>query len=119
MPAAVRAALAEILGADVAAQISDTDPLMSSGLTSTAAVQLTSALEARLGAQLPATLVFDYPSIADMQDFLQESLGADLPGASAAAAAARDAGPPGEACCCQRPVLAALPWLLSSVLVLQ
>jgi acyl carrier protein len=85
--AVVRAALAEILGADVAGQISDAEPLMSSGLTSTSAVQLTSSLEARLGAQLPPTLVFDYPSIADIHAFLEESLGG---GAAAAAAAAAE-----------------------------
>jgi hypothetical protein len=45
---------------------------MSSGLNSTAAVQLTGSLEQALAAQLPATLVFDMPSIDSIVEYLQE-----------------------------------------------
>lgn len=53
-------------------------PLMVQGLTSTAAVQLVSSLEQSFNLALPATLVFDYPTIADISTFLQEQ-GASLP----------------------------------------
>ena len=51
--------LCEVMGEDSAtAALMDQDaPLMSLGLTSGATVRLTSLLESRLGAQLPATLV--------------------------------------------------------------
>jgi acyl carrier protein len=106
LAALVRAALAEVLGADVAGGISEEEPLMSSGLNSTAAVQLTSSLEARLGTQLPATLVFDYPSLRDIGDFLAGSGALEQPPAAAAAAdapaaagaaAAAEAAPSGAA----------------------
>ena len=45
--ARMSAALAEVLGQPAAAAIGPLEPLMTSGLTSTSAVQLTAALEAR------------------------------------------------------------------------
>ncbi len=48
-------------------------PLMSAGVNSAAAVALTSALERFFGAQLPPTLVFDYPTAADIAEFLASS----------------------------------------------
>ena len=47
-------------------------------------MQLTSRLEDRLGVPLPATLVFDYPSVRDMSLYLQSL----APQSSAAPAAA-------------------------------
>jgi acyl carrier protein len=47
-------------------------PLMSvAGLDSLGAVELRGALERRLGMTLPPTLVFDYPSIAALMEYLQ------------------------------------------------
>jgi acyl carrier protein len=55
-----------ILGADVG----PTQPLMAAGLDSLGAVELQSSLEGQLGLQLPSTLVFDYPTVAALSEFL-------------------------------------------------
>ena len=46
------------------------EPLMEAGLNSAAAVQLVALLEAATGLELPGTLVFDYPTIAEITDHL-------------------------------------------------
>eukprot|EP01028_Stygiella_incarcerata_P005930 TRINITY_DN2444_c0_g1_i1.p1 TRINITY_DN2444_c0_g1~~TRINITY_DN2444_c0_g1_i1.p1 ORF type:complete len:4839 (-),score=1309.12 TRINITY_DN2444_c0_g1_i1:231-13373(-) len=60
-----------------------TSPLMESGVDSVAAVELRSYLENTLGVLLPATLIFDYPTIVEMSVFLLEKLskeaGKDVP----------------------------------------
>ena len=63
----VAAAAAEVIGDD---GISPDEPLMDAGLNSSAAVQLVSVLEASTGLELPGTLAFDYPSIAEIADYL-------------------------------------------------
>lgn len=45
-------------------------PLMSLGVNSTLAVQLVTDLEAIIGEELPGTLVFDYPSINEIANFI-------------------------------------------------
>ena len=45
-------------------------PLMSLGVNSTLAVQLVTDLEAIVGEELPGTLVFDYPSINEIVNFI-------------------------------------------------
>lgn len=45
-------------------------PLMESGVTSAAAVELTSALERALACSLPGTLIFDYPTVAALVTYL-------------------------------------------------
>ena len=47
-----------------------TQPLMAAGLDSLASVELTNALQTRLGLQLPPTLVFDYPTVQAMAAFV-------------------------------------------------
>ena len=49
------------------------EPLMEAGLNSAAAVQLVALLEAATGLELPGTLVFDYPTIAEITDHLLSS----------------------------------------------
>ena len=54
-------------------EISDHAPLMDAGVSSTLAVQLVSALEGAFGIELPGTLVFDYPSVSDIADYIIEN----------------------------------------------
>jgi acyl carrier protein len=94
----VQAAISDVLGPTATAGIAADDPLMSAGVTSTLAITLTNRLEKALGVSLPATLVFDYPTIRDMSEYLAETLGGPgQPTAEAAAgpgaAAAPAAGP--------------------------
>jgi acyl carrier protein len=65
-------------GGGAGGQLGATEPLMAAGLTSLAAVGLTSSLESRLGLQLPATLVFDHPSVAEIASYLATQLPADV-----------------------------------------
>jgi acyl carrier protein len=98
--ATVLAAIGGVVGSEVAAHVAAGEPLMAAGVTSTLAVQLVTALEAAVGKELPGTLVFDYPSIAEMADFLAAELGGAAPSAPqaqaprVAAAAAPAAAPP-------------------------
>lgn len=66
-------------------------PLMDAGLDSLGAVELRSSLESKLQVQLPATVVFDYPSITDLTRYVTSVLPA--PAAAAAASATSAAGP--------------------------
>lgn len=70
----VLSALSGLISTDAASRIASGDPLMASGVTSTLAVQLVSALESSFSIQLPGTLVFDYPSLPEMTKFLVSEL---------------------------------------------
>merc|ERR1719329_1469726 len=64
----------EILGLDE--DLPDDSPLMSSGLTSNSAVLLRNKLAEELpGISLPFTLVFDYPTIGTIADYIAEQAG--------------------------------------------
>lgn len=66
----VEDAVRSILGGEISAE----EPLMQAGLDSLGAVELKNALEARVGLQLPGTLVFDYPTAAALTSYLQSLL---------------------------------------------
>ena len=60
---------------------------MEAGLDSLGAVELRNALSAKFGAELPATLIFDYPSISALAGFLGSQLPDLAPVASEASSA--------------------------------
>ena len=64
LEATVTAEVGLILGGDDAEALDRDAPLMASGLDSLSAVELRSALAAKVGCALPATLLFDYPTVA-------------------------------------------------------
>ncbi len=67
-----------VLGAEVAAA----QPLAEAGLDSLGAVELRGALGARFGAELPATVAFDYPTPAALAQFLSGASDAPLRGSA-------------------------------------
>ena len=56
-------------------------PLMAAGLDSLALVELTNALQVGLGMQLPPTLVFDYPTIQAIAEFVCQDTAPEATGA--------------------------------------
>jgi hypothetical protein len=67
---------------------------MDAGLDSLGAVELRSSLESKLAVQLPATVVFDYPSITDLTRYVTSLLPEPVGVVSAASAAATPAPMP-------------------------
>lgn len=59
-----------LLGTEIALDV----PLMSVGLDSISATEFTRLLGERLGISIPATLLFDHPTIASITDFVGSSL---------------------------------------------
>ena len=81
----VQEAVAAVLGS---ADIDPQQPLMAAGLDSLSSVELRNSLEAKVGAELPTTLVFDYPTMAALAGFLATAV---QPGAAAAGEASEAA----------------------------
>ena len=91
LAAQVAAAVRGLLGADVGAE----EPLMEAGLDSLGAVELKNALQRAVGSELPATVMFDYPSVRALVGFLHAQMpdAASTPAAgSAAVPLPRDVG---------------------------
>ena len=62
-----------VLGADGPKRIDTDRPLRDLGLDSLMAIELRNAMAADLGRPLPATLLFDYPTIGHLADFILRS----------------------------------------------
>ena len=80
----VRAVAVKVLGLDPSASLDPRRPLQEMGLDSLMAVELRNALGAAVGEVLPATLLFDHPSV----EALVTHLASDVLGLRAAAPAA-------------------------------
>ena len=66
LTAEVAAAVANVLGTALA----PAEPLMAAGLDSLGAVELKNALETHMGMELPSTLIFDYPSVNAIAEYV-------------------------------------------------
>lgn len=75
-----------VVASIVEAPVAPSAPLMSSGLDSLGAVELRRELAAISGLDLPATLVFDYPTIESMAEFITSQLPSPAPQALASSA---------------------------------
>jgi acyl carrier protein len=95
LTAHVQGCAARVLGLDVSA-VHRRQPLSEMGLDSLMAVELRNTLGASVGRTLPATLIFDYPTIERLAEYLgSEVLG--LESMRAAAAVGVAAAPSGDA----------------------
>lgn len=59
-----------IVGRMLGPDITENQPLMEAGLDSLGAVELRTSLQDAFGFELPATLTFDYPSVAALSNFI-------------------------------------------------
>src|SRR5262249_30995659 len=75
----VQALAGQVLGLGSAAAIAADRPLRELGLDSLLAIELRNLLGRSLGQPLPATLLFDYPTLRGLRDYLLQQ----LPGAEA------------------------------------
>ena len=72
----------------VGSAVGDDEPLMSAGLDSLGSVEFANVLSQKLGMQMPGTLVFDYPSVSAVTEYLTAQMLKQAAAAPAAAAAA-------------------------------
>ena len=79
----VRESAAAVLGYDSSAQISSDQPFREMGFDSLTAVDLRNVLQTRTGASMPATLVFDYPTVTRLAGYLAGEFGDAQPMGSA------------------------------------
>ena len=72
--AEVQASISELVQRMLGAAVEPDVPLMEAGLDSLGAVELRASLGAKFGIELPATVVFDYPSVAALAGYLAPSV---------------------------------------------
>ncbi|MBB4911530.1 type I polyketide synthase [Actinophytocola algeriensis] len=83
----VRTQAAAVLGHDTAGAITDSRAFREFGFDSLTAVDLRNRLARITGLALPATMVFDHPTVTALADFLQATAFGATPGATAATGA--------------------------------
>jgi len=83
----IQSQAAEIAAGILGREIGVEEPLMAAGLDSLASVEFKNALEGKLALSLPATLIFDHPTVGSIGSFVARL----LPAASMAAVAAAPA----------------------------
>lgn len=81
----IQAQTAEIARGILGREIGVDDPLMAAGLDSLASVEFRNALEGKLALTLPATLIFDHPTVAAIATFVAAQLPSMASGAPAVA----------------------------------
>jgi acyl transferase domain-containing protein/acyl carrier protein/NADP-dependent 3-hydroxy acid dehydrogenase YdfG len=80
----VQAEVARVLRLDSGTQLPSDLPLKDAGLDSLMAVELRNSLSARLECKLPATLMFDYPTVEGVAAFVEQLIFEDSPVAALA-----------------------------------
>ena len=85
--ASLQALVAEQVQTVLGSAVGGDDPLMAAGLDSLGATELQQSLADTLGMELPSTLVFDYPTVNAMAEFLTARLSQSAHGGVAAPAA--------------------------------
>ena len=86
--------IARLLGLKQATDVAVDKGLFDLGVDSLSAVDLKNRLQSALGLKIPATLVFDYPTVEAIAGFLNERLAPAEPGETAAASVPRAASAP-------------------------
>jgi acyl carrier protein len=69
----------QVLGLDASVQVDERTPLKDAGLDSLMAVELRNALTRSVGRSLPATLLFDYPTLDALAEYLFRVLALQAP----------------------------------------
>jgi acyl transferase domain-containing protein/acyl carrier protein len=87
----LRGMVARVLGLPDAKAIGRSQRLFDLGVDSLAAMELRDQLQRRLGVKLRATVLFDYPSLAELSQFVLQALFAEAPAAAPVTAAAATA----------------------------
>ena len=83
--------ISTMLRALVGSEVGKDEPLMDAGLDSLGAVEFKNAVESRMGVELSATVIFDYPTISALSQYITQKIEVNLPspgGESADVAAA-------------------------------
>jgi acyl carrier protein len=70
LTAAVETSVAGVVRSLLCRDVAETETLMTAGIDSLGAVELRNALDSSTGLQLPATLIFDYPTVKEIVGFI-------------------------------------------------
>jgi acyl carrier protein len=87
----VQAEVAHVVGVDELAAAQSQLTFMEMGMNSLMVVELRNNLEATVGCKVPATVIFNYPTIDGLADYIGRELGVAVPEPSAPSVAADDA----------------------------